>query len=465
MAKEIDLTSLKKRVTAQEPPRVVPPQPTRADPSSMRTAPPASQRGPAGPPIPLPEGRAIPAPAGGGLALTLEERRVLEEHGWQEGQPIPEGIQKVAAQIKQEADQPPDYSGVKPQIAETVNIEDLDSQEQARYRQMIDETLAAHQPAGSTEPPPPGTPPPPSSEAILGASPAEPMTMASQAVPGWKPPQGSAFHGVQPSMPNPQAQVTQGQPAAVAPPQAANQEEIAVEVDLPPRMDEVSQPTVTAAEQPPPLPPQAAPAEPEPEEESATGLGSPMTTCPQCEWPLDMPAIPEPEYGEKQAFLQSVLGQVPFTKQYDLLGGALTVVFRTLTIQEVDQIYKQAAYEFEKQPTWTRIDYFERVNRYRLYLQVVSLRSRDGKIAHEMPDGLSEEANPNASAYWKLPDPEDTRATAIPIIEEFFLKEVLRTEMLNRAIGTLCSKFNRLVAKLEAVIDNSDFWKRTGEQS
>ena len=50
-------------------------------------------------------------------------------------------------------------------------------------------------------------------------------------------------------------------------------------------------------------------------------------------------------------------------------------------------------------------------------------------------------------------------------IEEYVLTKVLKTEHLQRVIGHTCNKFNRLVSKLEASVDNENFWNETGPQS
>lgn len=183
-----------------------------------------------------------------------------------------------------------------------------------------------------------------------------------------------------------------------------------------------------------------------------------VTHCPHCEWPMDIPDIPEPEYVEKMSFLQSILGQKNYNKEYPLFGGVIKVIFRTLTTQEIDTVYKQVYRERVLGQLPTEPDFWERINRLRLYLQLQTIKSSE--FLHDLPDGLSVETNPHATSHWKFDNlpPEET---VLPYIEAHILEAVLPTESLNRIVTQTCNRFNRLVAKMEALVDNSDFWQKT----
>ena len=221
---------------------------------------------------------------------------------------------------------------------------------------------------------------------------------------------------------------------------------------------------------PPPPPPPLVDAEAEEEEVQAdipadsTGSNPPMQTCPHCNWDMSLPVIAEPTYDEKMGFLHSVLGQKTFTHQYEIFGGKVVVRFRTLTTKEMDIIYQQVFAERETGEITTIQDYWEKVNRYKLYLQLTYLAAVDGSFTHSLPEGYSPESNPHATEYHKF-KPANPDHTYLPEIENHVLEEVLRTETIQRSVNTICARFNRLVAKLEAMIDNSDFWNATEEQS
>ena len=223
----------------------------------------------------------------------------------------------------------------------------------------------------------------------------------------------------------------------------------------------------------PPEPPPPPEAEEKPHETAAEepledvadiGDEAPLSTCPHCSWDLSQSAIAEPNQDEKMGFLHSVLGQKPFIQQYQLFGGQVVVRFRTLTTKEMDVIYNFVFKQRESGLITTIQDYWEKVNRYRLYLQLTYLSSTDGSFTHTLPDSYSKETNPHAEEFWQFPayDPE---LGYLDQIEEKILKDVLRTETIQRTISTYCARFNRLVSKLEVMIDNPDFWKETGQQS
>jgi hypothetical protein len=55
--------------------------------------------------------------------------------------------------------------------------------------------------------------------------------------------------------------------------------------------------------------------------------------------------------------------------------------------------------------------------------------------------------------------------TPLLLIEDYIFANVLKTEAMFRVVNTACNQFNRLVARLEAMADDSDFWRPTEEQS
>lgn len=397
--------------------------------------------------------------------MTPHERMALAGSGMQHGEALPPNVASLVQAIKLDSNQPrsPVPDNFVPQLAETVDISQLSPSEQAHYRTVLNDALAVpgksspQSPAGQRQAPdvtaklrrslPPAAP---EHRPAMG----ETVTFGSQAIPGYQDPSNPNF---KPTIPRVFAQ--QGQPVGQPTPMLQQNTQEAAVVELP---------AERATYVPPPPPPQPEPQTPAPPPEPPMpAFGDPtqlQSHCPHCDWDLTLNDIPEPSMIEKQAFVQSLLGQKPYLQEYQLLGGAIQVRFRTLTTREIDLIYKQAAYEARQGLIKSMDDYTERVNRFRLYLQLLRV---DGGTAflHDLPEGLSPETNPHADTHWKAPQPDDPAATVLPIIEEFILNNVMRTEGINRVLQQQCSKFNRLVSKLEAMVDNADFWKRTGGQS
>jgi hypothetical protein len=224
------------------------------------------------------------------------------------------------------------------------------------------------------------------------------------------------------------------------------------------------------------LPPAA---EEEPEEEVLEAeSASPATfkhICVQCGWDQERPTIPEPEHKDKIAFLHAVLGQKVFSKRYAIFGGNLRLTFRTLTIREIDTLYQETFRVQKLGLISTAADYYEYLNRMRLYLQLTSMSSAKTALQIKLPEGLTPETHPDASSYWEdhlrseglfqEPDPNKPDSPSLLMqIQDYVLGQVLKTEQLQRTVTHTCNKFNQLVVKLEASVDSPDFWNETEPQ-
>ena len=207
-----------------------------------------------------------------------------------------------------------------------------------------------------------------------------------------------------------------------------------------------------------------------PHAHSDTGIGGVMLShCPHCQWDLAVSDIPEPPYSDKMAFLHCLLGEKPFVKEFPLFNGNVLVSFRTLTTRELDVIYKQAYKDRQDGKLPNELDYYERLNRYRMLLQLQKFQTvGPNGFVKDLPDGYSEAANPGCTGTWVSKENEAKLTpdeTGIPVIEEWMVEEVLKSEHVFRLVNVTCNQFNRLVSKMEAMADNSDFWNPTGEQS
>ena len=177
---------------------------------------------------------------------------------------------------------------------------------------------------------------------------------------------------------------------------------------------------------------------------------------------VSAPAQPEPEYIDTLKFVTTMLANKPFQKQYELFNGELLVTFRSLRPKEIDACYSHIIYEINEGKIRFQGDIYEMVNRYRFYLQLVELRTKTGEgMSFEFPDGFTQRTNPKATAFWELPEDLPENSKGLDIVEEYITAEVLTTESLHRVVAATCRDFNRLVAQLEAMVDNANFWKPT----
>lgn len=413
MAKDIQLGRKPQR--EQPPPADLVARVTGKQPANL--PPPPQKQGQALPPgvtgdLPLPTGKVVKVvnPS----SMTPQERAALDAVGWTEAKEIPEGlIDEATARKVAEADEVvlPIDPRTPPAKMDTKPISQVTAEERGQ-------ALAALQ----------------QSQALL---------MAQQTVPG----------------------MTEAL-AAVAQSQQFTAQKRAAEVQLEVEDDRdkvkknnpepASEPEVAKSTFEESLPPGG-----------ETGADAMPAVCRHCGHDLTDTNVPEPSYQEKMVFLHAMLGEKTFVKEYELFGGNIAATFRTLTTREIDVVYKQAWRDRERGVVVTDIDYWERINRYRLFLQLLCLKSTaTGGFIHDMPDGLSKETNPGCEATWNLGEMTvDPNETPLPMIEEWIIENVLKTEAIYRVVNTTCNEFNRLVARLEAMADNSDFWRRTEEQS
>jgi hypothetical protein len=193
------------------------------------------------------------------------------------------------------------------------------------------------------------------------------------------------------------------------------------------------------------------------EEEPASTGATAHTHCQHCGWDQRMDDIPEPPYKEKVAFQQTLLlGDKPYSKDYHLMGDKLMLRFRTLTLPEIDAIYAQVTRERKRGDISTDMDSLEKINRYRLFLQLQVVSA--GTRLIELPEGLDTETNPNAASHWQ------GEGELLPQVANYVNTQVLTSESLMRMAQRTCQMFNRLVSRLEAMADNSDFWRETEVQ-
>ena len=361
---------------------------------------------------PLPPGRIVSGIAPS--SLTPQERETLESVGWSPDVPIPNNMAELLSEVQAERrqelgeDLPPPIDPRTPKLTvQTKSINELSPQDQASVRERMRSAFAQQEETKQQE------------------QNDQRRSAMRSAVPGLE------------------------AAAMLAAKSAASFEATPEE-----QADAIAQPATTPAPQ---LSPAAVPVS---HEHSDTGADAQSPFCVHCGWDRRNPDIPEPKYQDKMAFLHSVLGQKAYTKNYPLFGGRLTATFRTLTTKEVDIIYSQAYSDKDSGKITTDVDFWELLNRNRLFLQLSSLKG-DGIAQPDLPDGYSPETNPSAEAYWKTED----GTPSLTEIEEYLVTNLLKTEFLFRTVNNACNQFNRLVAKMEAMADNSDFWNATEEQS
>lgn len=169
--------------------------------------------------------------------------------------------------------------------------------------------------------------------------------------------------------------------------------------------------------------------------------------CPHCGWPQHVKEQIEITDEDKRLFLLSQHGPL-FQKEFELHGGYSVYRIRELTPSEVDMCHQQAHREVLRNEIGLA-DYKERVQRLRICLQLARC-AFNGEAVTALPESIDD---------WDV-EPSEGDTKLRPICE-YVYKNVLRNESMHRTVAYLVNKFNSLKARLEARVDDPDFYKRT----
>lgn len=169
--------------------------------------------------------------------------------------------------------------------------------------------------------------------------------------------------------------------------------------------------------------------------------------CPHCKWDLSQASDIEVSSYDKQAYVISTCGGIPFRKSYSLFGGKASVEFRGSIFGELDDCYRQASKDMLS--SGAAVAYEDFVDRFKLYRLVSQLARLDlaGNIMN-FPASLAE---------WELDDaPKDK--TRVQNILAMVSTEALKSHTVLRVLIKLNDRFNGLLRKVEDMAEQEDFW-------
>jgi len=178
----------------------------------------------------------------------------------------------------------------------------------------------------------------------------------------------------------------------------------------------------------------------------------PDPNCSHCGWDISIKETVHITEKDKQTFLASILGGTRFYKDINLFGDTVTVRYRTLTTVEADLALRQCAFDYRDDKLPDQGEFFRVHSNYRLALSIA--RVSMAVAIHVVPT-IDE-------IEWDEPAEGEDKQTALPVLEKWLHENVLANESMRRVIGIEHQRFQRLVEKLEARVDDSDFWKGAG---
>lgn len=392
----------------------------------------------------------------GKVHMTDHTRKQLEAVGWKEGDPVPGDLGARLQEIQREVIEERQAAklegselaaGWTPPKTSFVNITDLPPEKQAEigqylreYKEQIaqEEQMAAAVDAADASIP----------ENVQGATRdlMRNQILAGDAALAAREAQRTGQR-VESTVIDDRVKTTQP-PAGMQVPEGKN---YAGAIGIPSVSDKIEtlKARQAAAETAPPPPQPAAPAQPAP----ATGVAEPhAATCQRCHWPLQLPFNVEISMQDKQAFLAAVLGLARFEKRYDLMGGNLSVIFRSLSSQETALLQQQLGAMIRSGEIIGDGEYIANMHEFRLVMSIKQIMVGQN-VMYTVPDLLSwEKDNPPQENDKLLP-------TAIPRMRDYLYAKGATQEPVRRVLGQTHSTFQRLVEALEFMTNDPDFWK------
>lgn len=215
------------------------------------------------------------------------------------------------------------------------------------------------------------------------------------------------------------------------------------------------------AEETPPAPAAAPAASPSPPPQPVDPANIPVTSapmvilpfCPRCGWDMRQKFEVAVTDTDKQDFLVATLGSQRFQRRFDIFGGKMVLVFRTLLAEENRLIMRQLVLDQQTQDIATEDEWFLRLMEYRLACSLESVFNGEGKPLHVIP---------TLAEYPHTPPPEQPLQTALVGLRTHVNDKVLAQEVTRRLAGQHLRQFQRLVEALEAMALEPSFWEGIG---
>jgi hypothetical protein len=137
---------------------------------------------------------------------------------------------------------------------------------------------------------------------------------------------------------------------------------------------------------------------------------------------------------DKERFFKSFLSDEPFEDDYDLFNGKVPIVFRTLSLDENDIVFKQISFDQAKGIAKSDDSYILKIVEYRLAGCLVSV--------NEQP--FCEDITPESH-------PPDAEAGTTYLTERLKVMQKWQTQKL----GAMTKRFNEFEAKVQKLTDES----------
>lgn len=173
--------------------------------------------------------------------------------------------------------------------------------------------------------------------------------------------------------------------------------------------------------------------------------------CPRCHWDMSRTNTVQITDTERYAWLISLHG-ARFKKVYPLVGGKVSITFRSLTPAETQLAYEQTGFDMKGKSELGLPAYYAKLWENRMSLSLEKVEFEDGR-AFPVPVDRMLAAGVTAGEH-----------TAIPAILKYITANVVPSESLMRLVGRKFSNFQGLIEQLEQEAER-DFTEEISGQS
>jgi hypothetical protein len=153
---------------------------------------------------------------------------------------------------------------------------------------------------------------------------------------------------------------------------------------------------------------------------------------------------------DKQDFLASVLGNVPFQRSYELMGGNLKITFHTPLAEQNKMLHRQLVLDQNAGKIVTEAEWFVQMMEYRMALSLAAIANKKGKPIAIVP---------KLDEFFNKPE-----QSAIVGLSDHVNHTILAHEVTRRLVGQHLRQFQRLVEALEAMALEPSFWEGIDSQ-
>jgi uncharacterized protein YnzC (UPF0291/DUF896 family) len=185
---------------------------------------------------------------------------------------------------------------------------------------------------------------------------------------------------------------------------------------------------------------------------SETGYDAPSIIfpfCPRCGWDMKQKYDVKVTDNDKEDFLVTLLGGSRFRREYEIAGGRMKIVFRSMLADENFLVQRQLLLDQNNNEIFSEAEWFLRLAEYRMACSLEAVADSTGKLIY---------ANPELQDFKFTPPADKPTQTPLVLARQQVNAKPLAHEVTRRLIAAQLRQFQRLVEALEAMALEPSFW-------